>query len=378
MISLRKHIDNHKAGAAGPPPSAVSLVDGVVGQSAAHDRSVAAFRSTLLAMGTCGQRAVPSVGEKLNSRLREIQDTLRIAPTPESLDQASEEVKAELSGWADSAVLQHNENEREIKEIMGVVARAAEAIVARDESCSREIGNLTTRMKTIAQMNDLAAIRTSILESTTLLKSCVEKMVEEGKASVRNLNAEVVDYRNRLEVSERAATLDPLTKLANRRAFEAQLERRIAFGGAFVLILLDLNDFKSVNDVNGHLAGDDLLRQFAAELRAQFSPADAVCRWGGDEFAVLISGGAKEASDRVDGITRWVLGEYKINCASGVIRLQVQASIGSSPWDGKETGLELIARVDQSMYRNKMTSKSEAGTHDRFASDRPRSRPVPV
>lgn len=369
MISLRKHIQNYKSGALdshSPHPSS------------AHDRSVAAFRSTLLAMGVSGQRAVPAVGDTLHTRLREIHDSLRFSPTSESLDRASDDVNAELCNWAESAVRHHHENEREIREIMGVVARAAEAIGTRDESCSREIGDLTARMKSIARMDDLAAIRTSILESTTLLKSCVEKMVEDGQASLRNLNAEVLEYRNRLEESERAAALDPLTKLANRRAFEAHLERRIAFASGFCLILLDLNDFKVVNDTHGHLAGDDLLRQFAAELRAQFSPADTVCRWGGDEFAVLISGGAKEASDRVEGITRWVLGEYKISGGSEIIKLQVQASIGAAPWNGKETGLELIARVDQSMYQNKMASKGGAEPNDRFASDRPRSRPLPI
>jgi diguanylate cyclase len=136
---------------------------------------------------------------------------------------------------------------------MSAVSRAAEAIGRRDEKCSSEIGDLAMKMRSIPDLKDLAAIRTSIIDSTMLLKSRVEKMVQEGDASTRLLTAELEEYRSRLEQSETAAALDPLTRLGNRRAFEKHLQARISSGRTFSLLLIDLNDFKSVNDRYGHL-----------------------------------------------------------------------------------------------------------------------------
>ena len=324
--------------------------------------AVAAFRALLLATGVATQRANPSVGKTLNHRLTEINRGLQSPVSPEVLTETSEQVITELSNWAESAGQYHIENQREIEAIMGVVAHAAEAIGIRDNTCSREIGALTVKMRSIAELKDLGVVRASILDSAAVLRSCVEKLVEDGKASVRELNAEVREYRARMEEAERAAALDPLTRLANRRAFENQLETRISTQQHFSVLLLDLNSFKSVNDQYGHVAGDDLLRQFAEELRSQFTPLDTVCRWGGDEFAVIVPGGEKESAERVRRITRWVFGEYKVSTSGKPVKTSVHAAIGVAEWNGTETGLELVARADRQMYQSKHASKANAVT----------------
>lgn len=352
MISLRKHLDSYCERAHQLSHEPVSMTDA----------ALQALRSALTAMGECGQRAVPSLEMGLAQKLADINRGLAPSVTPDALNSVSGQVRAELSQWAERALQHHNENEREIREIIGVVTRATETIGRKDEKYNREIGELTGKMRSIADLRDVAVLRRSIIESANLLKSCVEKMAEDGKSSMSQLTAELAEYRTRLEESERAATLDPLTKLANRRAFDRELERKIAARDIFCLILIDLNGFKNVNDRYGHLAGDDLLRQFAGELALQFFPADTVCRWGGDEFAVIVAGDMKEASARVEGVRKWVLGEYKITNGSQPVRLTAAAAIGVVQWDQKETGLELIARADQGLYLGKDSCRRPAAT----------------
>jgi diguanylate cyclase (GGDEF)-like protein len=355
MISLREFIDSYRAGGDHTPAPASAAGDSVF-----DERAVAAFRSTLLSMGICGQRAVPAVGHGLTVRLAEINKGLAYAVTPEVLNKASKEATVELSRWAESAQQFHHENERQIQEIMGVLARAAEAMGARDATHSREVGQLTARMRAIAEMKELPAIRTSLLECATVLKICVGRMVEDGKESLRQLNAEVDGYRARLEESERAADLDALTKLTNRRGFEKHFREQLQQEKVFSLILLDLDGFKSVNDRYGHLAGDDLLRQFASELRGQCPPPDVVCRWGGDEFAIIVPADGKEAAERVERIRRWVLGEYRISDGFQPGKITVRAAIGAVQREGKETGPELLARADREMYRSKRHASGSA------------------
>src|SRR5439155_19412758 len=113
---------------------------------------------------------------------------------------------------------------------------------------------------------------------------------------------------------------------------------------------------KAVNDTYGHLAGDDLLRQFATELKNQFRPADLVARWGGDEFAVIVDAKLSEAAERVAAVKRWVFGEYELTAPGAPVRVNSCAAVGVVEWDGHETALELLARVDKEVYRAKATS----------------------
>jgi diguanylate cyclase (GGDEF)-like protein len=330
MISLRHYIDHFRTGNT--------------------DSALAEFRLTLLAMGESGQRAVPSLNSELSLRLAEIGSELKAPASSESLKNVRERARTELLRWADAALQHQIENERKT---IAVVARLAETVGAKDEKFKREISALAQEMLSVAEMNDLSRIRASIVDSTTLLKSCVERMAEEGKASMRRMTGEIESYRTRLEESEKAASVDPLTQLANRRTFEKQLDRLMQEAKPFTLILIDLNDFKEVNDAHGHLAGDDLLRQFAKELRAQFMPADLVSRWGGDEFAAIVPGNSDEAEDRVRRIHGWALGPYKINTGSEIVKITLQASVGVVPWDGRESASDLVDRADKGLYSKK-------------------------
>ncbi len=288
----------------------------------------------------------------------EIIQSLGRSPTPDMLDQSSEQVQAELSHWAESVMQRENQNQGEIKQIIGVLAQTIDSIAAKDEIYGSEIGNVTGRMQAIGELHDLAEIRKSIVESTTLLKSSVQRMMEDSKAATQILTVQMNEYRSRVEAAERAAELDQLTGLGNRRAFEKQLSARLNAVQNFSLIMIDINDFKMMNDRHGHLAGDDLLRQFATELHAHLLPLETACRWGGDEFALLIPGGdkpggEKEDMQRVDQLRQWVLGEYRIDTGNEKVKTVVTASFGVAHWDGKESGIELVARADQGMYRDK-------------------------
>ncbi len=317
---------------------------------------MSAFRASLIAMADCGRRALPALDEGLSQSLTAIESSLAKPVAAERIDSAARKVEAELECWAARALDQQSENEREMKEIIAALSRAAEAVGARDEKYSKEIAGMTGNLRGIALMKDLGAIRRSIVETAASLRTCVERMAEESRLSVARLTGEIDEYRSRLEASEKLSTTDTLTNLANRRAFEQQLEARIAARRPFGLMMLDLDNFKSVNDAFGHLAGDDLLRQFSAELRARFPPGDVVARWGGDEFAVLFTPPPDPADDVEMRVRRWALGQYRPECGGREARTALTASIGTVQWDGSETGTSLLARADALACRTKVRS----------------------
>ena len=121
----------------------------------------------------------------------------------------------------------------------------------------------------------------------------------------------------------------------------------------FSVISLDLNGFKKLNDTYGHLAGDDLLKQFAAELRTVFRSHDVIGRVGGDEFIVLVDSDLSVASARLERIRRWVNGSYAIAGNPSAPKVKVTAAAGAAQWNPGESMRDILERADAAMYADK-------------------------
>ena len=121
--------------------------------------------------------------------------------------------------------------------------------------------------------------------------------------ALRWARIEIGELRNRSDAFERAATIDPVTGLANRQAFYSKLAETLAkpLHGVEVpaLLLIDLDRFKVINDTYGHAAGDAVLMRMARVLQEETRPADLVGRLGGDEFGVLLHRTTADALPRM-------------------------------------------------------------------------------
>ncbi len=177
--------------------------------------------------------------------------------------------------------------------------------------------------------------------------------------------AQVQDISERRELERglrERAERDALTGLHNRRRFEQDLERQLArcrrYSERAALLLLDLNDFKRLNDENGHRAGDAALKHVAAALGAYVRDSDIVARWGGDEFVILAPHlhGA-EARAFADDIARRV-STMPMLIGDGLT--MVSASIGVAELNGDGvTSEEAFALADASMYASKRARRLE-------------------
>jgi diguanylate cyclase len=334
IISLKKHMEDWQT------PSL-------------EDAAIHAYRALMLAAGKAGHRAVPELGPSLEQKMAEVAAYLSPPVGIDVLDSTSQTANLELSAWADQAFRRHEASERDLRSILDVMAKTITSVAERDERYAAQVKDLTTKLRSIANIGDLALIRRSILESANSLTECVERVAEDGRQSLVRLNAQVEDYRARLVKSERLSSLDPLTGLSNRRRFEEQLDTNIRGGNRFCLILIDLNNFKEINDRYGHRAGDEVLKHFAQRLKRQFPSADLVARWGGDEFAIIITSNRRDAEARVHRIRRAALGDYTVNAGRQRFMVTIDASIGVAEWDGAENGHDMLERADQSMYLGK-------------------------
>jgi diguanylate cyclase (GGDEF)-like protein len=311
------------------------------------------YRSALHAMGESGVKACPPVGSKLQQGLMRLQEELSAQSGPEVLQETGEKVEAELDQWGCGAAEYFKQRASEVKELLVILAQTAEATGERDQRYTHQLDEFTGRLKAIADLHELAQIRDSLVKSAIDLKACAEAMAEESQKSLAQLRQDVSVYQARLDDAERLAGLDALTGLDNRRRVESAIELRISRRQAFSVLMLDLNGFKKLNDTHGHLAADEVLKQFAAELKSGFRATDVVGRWGGDEFLVVMDGGLAAASAHQARIARWVLGDYTVRTGDGSRKVTVSAAIGAAEWQPGDTMRSIVDRADAAMYQDK-------------------------
>ena len=228
------------------------------------------------------------------------------------------------------------------------MAHTAESVGERDQRCAGQMNAVTVRLQKIASLDDLTKVRASIEESAAELKSEIHRMTTEGKAALEKLRVEVSGYQAKLEEAEHVASSDSLTGLRNRLWVEGQIERRMAAGGPLCVAIVDIDDFKRVNDTHGHLTGDGLLKQ-----------------WGGDEFIILLDCGITDARAQIDRLRDWVCGSYQVSGKSGPVSLQINASIGVAEHVTPETMNQLLSRADAAMYEVKAVSRKKGAVSRR-------------
>ena len=161
--------------------------------------------------------------------------------------------------------------------------------------------------------------------------------------------------RERIRYLEGLSQADELTGLANRRGFEHALQQTVALarrhkeGG--VLCYFDLDEFKQINDCEGHSAGDAVLRRMGELLRANVRSTDVVARLGGDEFAALLV-----RADPEEGRARALRLQRILNASTAAWAgktLPISASMGVEAYGCEDDAADLLRRADVQMYRNK-------------------------
>jgi diguanylate cyclase (GGDEF)-like protein len=174
-------------------------------------------------------------------------------------------------------------------------------------------------------------------------------------AEVEALKTELELVRAKVRELEAVADVDPLLDILNRRGFERELARSLAYvkryGPRAALLYLDLDGFKAVNDTFGHAAGDRMLEAVAAALVRHVRASDVVARLGGDEFAVLLwNAGEADAARKAESIEALIAGT-RIRWQDAM--LAVGASVGVAMLRAADSPAAVLDRADRAMYARK-------------------------
>jgi diguanylate cyclase (GGDEF)-like protein/PAS domain S-box-containing protein len=204
-------------------------------------------------------------------------------------------------------------------------------------------------------------------------------LVRDADGEPSYILGQIQDITERRQFEDRLQHLvdhDPLTGLFNRRRFEEELDRHVSRAGRYgaegALLVLDLDDFKLVNDTLGHNAGDELIVAVGRLLAAKLRDTDIVARLGGDEFAVLLpAGGLAEAEAVAAKLVRAVREESIVVGARRSRR--ITTSVGVAPFEADElTGNEMLVNADLAMYEAKEAGRDRYAVYAPGRNDQPR------
>ncbi len=156
------------------------------------------------------------------------------------------------------------------------------------------------------------------------------------------------------------ATTDTLTGLPNRRGFDIlanqALQEALRDQKPLATLMIDLDNFKVLNDTHGHLAGDEVLRGFAGNLRGCLRQADILCRWGGEEFIVLLKDTDPVVAQHLAEKIRLLAEQSRYPV--GDVVLEVNTSIGLTELAPGDTLHSLLNRADRALYRAKQSGRN--------------------
>lgn len=211
--------------------------------------------------------------------------------------------------------------------------------------------------KRIVVTNDEDEI-TGILTQKELLRIIYNKWIdfikEEGNR-ISKINEELLSKTSRLEEK---ASFDFLTKLYNRRKFNTFIEYEISKANRYKeqhlsLLLVDIDYFKSVNDIHGHLVGDNILQEVSKVLTVCSRDTDIVARWGGEEFVLMLPQTNVEQAFLVAQKLRATIEKHKFDVVS-----HITCSIGVTQFQKNEDKDTLFKRVDSALYKAKKAGRN--------------------
>jgi diguanylate cyclase len=243
------------------------------------------------------------------------------------------------------------------------VAQMGEA-VSESEAFGKLLGNTLDILQQAATIVDLEAQRNELVQA-------LEEVVE-GHRALGDKFARAQEYLSiieddNLQLSEELdrvrllSLTDELTRLSNRRAFMRRLEDEVSrvqrHGFPLSLVLMDLDNFKRVNDLRGHAAGDDVLRCYADDVLSIFRHHDLVARYGGEEFAVLLPNTAQDGVVCALEKVRRRLADVVEARGDGAVELPT-FSAGVAQFQAGETTSHLIERADAALYEAKRKGRN--------------------
>ena len=329
------------------PPEAQPVSD--TEHNTAFQAALECYISAILDIADLVAAVFPEVGATCHEQLNRLRARLAFEANKKTLEESRDTLHQILETFRSNARHYTEALEQELNQTLALVAQAEENRSTRNVRHVDQLVDFVHQMERAVQAGNLDELR----KQTAELRGFAESIEIDTRDALVQMRDQMREFQQRLREAELLASRDPLTGLPNRREFDRQLAARIHEQREFCVLLFDLDALKCFNDRYGHLYGDEILKQLGARLASQIRTSDFVCRWGGDEFAVILNCGLDPGIARSQQIAQWVNRPYGVAMDDRDVLVEVHVSVGVAEYVRGDTSDQLFQRVDESMYQQK-------------------------
>jgi diguanylate cyclase len=253
------------------------------------------------------------------------------------------------------------ERRTQIAELVTMVRETVQTIAGDQTSLQDTLAGSAERLERLADADDIHQIQVKLRQEVSRLKRITTERREAWERTVKEFGTRMAALETQLDRTRREAAVDPLTNVPNRRTMERICsEWLVPNRPGFVMAMIDVDDFKEINDCHGHVVGDRVLVTVAETLVRCLRSDDVVARMGGDEFSVMAAGlTLPQAEGRFGAIGRAVQEACKPHVPEG---RGPSISIGVAECSAGDTMRSLLQRADAALYQAKRGGKGRVAT----------------
>jgi diguanylate cyclase len=257
------------------------------------------------------------------------------------------------------------DRENELRDIIDLLSKAMASLDVENREFYCRVYDQSEKMEQITLLGDIKKIKSALQHEVTQMREIVDQKKDQDRRQVQLLAGQVDSLRQELEKTKAKSMTDGLTGAYNRQAFDDTLKdllvRSRVMNNDLSLLMLDLDDFKKINDTYGHLIGDRVLVAFCQKCRKSIRGDDVLARYGGEEFAIILPGAnlknaLKKGRQICDAISSARYATNNDDSEEDV--LSVTVSIGVTVFKHDDTAETIISRADKALYKAKRSGKN--------------------
>ncbi|MBN8941364.1 MAG: GGDEF domain-containing protein [Rhizobiales bacterium] len=263
---------------------------------------------------------------------------------------------------------------RVMDEIEGVM-RMIDSAAGQATAYGHDLAGATAKLAADASTDGVRTIIETLVRSTREIEANNKALEQRLKAS----HSEIKQLQDNLDAVRTESLTDPLTSLGNRKFYDQAITKAVALaqksGTPLALLISDIDNFKKFNDTFGHLTGDQVLRLVALSVKQNVKGHDLACRYGGEEFAIILPDTSLRAAVTVaEHIRRAVMTKELIKRSTSENLGRITVSLGVAMFHPGDTAATLYERADQCLYAAKRNGRNRVVCETDAEADRARSK----
>lgn len=252
--------------------------------------------------------------------------------------------------------------EAEFKEIITVLSSGIAMVNSENQRFNATIHEETLKLEKITQLDDIRKIKTELTKKISTVKTFIQEKQAQDAEHIESLSNKVDTLKIALEETTNVALTDGLTGAFNRLAFDTEISKLVTENKrGFSLIMMDVDNFKLINDAYGHQIGDRVLVALVEKSKKLIREGDFLARYGGEEFIIIFPGTSlKDTIKKAEKLcTSLAETEYAVDDRKGSQPLSFTISLGVATRRRSDSVSSLISRADKALYKAKALGKNQ-------------------